>query len=204
MSRRIVITCLGSYGDVFPYIGVARALKARGHQPLVATSASYRAAVEQEGIPFAPLGPDVDLRDEAALARVVDARRGGEVVIEEVVLPALDRMYDETQQLAAGADVLVSHPLTFATPAVATARAMPWVCSVLAPRSFFEDFPGLGHTGGSASTALSTSTWCAMWARCTGAARTHGERVQPSADWSQQWRSTTRLPRPCSRPPRRG
>lgn len=145
MSRRIVITCLGSYGDVFPYIGVARALKARGHQPLVATSASYRAAVEQEGIPFAPLGPDVDLRDEAALARVMDARRGGEVVIKEFVLPALDRMYDETQQLAAGADVLVSHPLTFATPAVATARAMPWVCTVLAPLSFFSDtdFPVL-------------------------------------------------------------
>jgi rhamnosyltransferase subunit B len=145
VSRRIVITCLGSYGDVFPYIGVARALKARGHQPLVATSASYRAAVEQEGIPFAPLGPDVDLRDEAALARVMDARRGGEVVIKEFVLPALDRMYDETQQLAAGADVLVSHPLTFATPAVATARAMPWVCTVLAPLSFFSDtdFPVL-------------------------------------------------------------
>ena len=139
MSRRIVITCLGSYGDVFPYIGVARALKARGHQPLVATSASYRAAVEQEGIPFAPLGPDVDLRDEAALARVMDARRGGEVVIKEFVLPALDQMYDETQRLAAGADVLVSHPLTFATPAVATARAMPWVCTVLAPLSFFSD-----------------------------------------------------------------
>jgi rhamnosyltransferase subunit B len=145
VSRRIVITCLGSYGDVFPYIGVARALKARGHQPLVATSASYRAAVEQEDIPFAPLGPDVDLRDEAALARVMDARRGGEVVIKEFVLPALDRMYDETQQLAAGADVLVSHPLTFATPAVATARAMPWVCTVLAPLSFFSDtdFPVL-------------------------------------------------------------
>jgi UDP:flavonoid glycosyltransferase YjiC (YdhE family) len=145
VSRRIVITCLGSYGDVFPYIGVARALKARGHQPLVATSASYRAAVEQEGISFAPLGPDVDLRDEAALARVMDARRGGEVVIKEFVLPALDRMYEETQRLAAGADVLVSHPLTFATPAVATARALPWVCTVLAPLSFFSDtdFPVL-------------------------------------------------------------
>jgi rhamnosyltransferase subunit B len=145
VSRRIVITCLGSYGDVFPYIGIACALKAQGHQPLVATSASYRPAVEQAGIAFAPLGPDVNLRDEAALARVMDARRGGEVVVKEFVLPALDQMYDETQRLAAGADVLVSHPLTFATPAVATARTMPWVCTILAPLSLFSDtdFPVL-------------------------------------------------------------
>ena len=143
--RRIVITCLGSYGDVFPYVGLAKALRDRGHEPVVATSASYRAAVEQEGIAFAPLGPDVDLRDEAALARVMDARRGGEVVVKEFVLPALDQMYSETQRLAEGADVLVSHPLTFATPAVATARAMPWVATILAPLSLFSDgdFPVL-------------------------------------------------------------
>jgi UDP:flavonoid glycosyltransferase YjiC (YdhE family) len=145
VSRRIVITCLGSYGDVFPYIGLARALRERGHDPLVATSPAYRAAVEQAGIAFAPMGPDVNLRDEAALARVMDPRRGGEVVVKEFVLPALDQMYDETHRLAAQADVLVSHPLTFATPAVATARAMPWVGTLLAPLSFFSDhdFPVL-------------------------------------------------------------
>jgi rhamnosyltransferase subunit B len=145
VSRRVVLTCLGSYGDVFPYIGLARALQSRGHHPLIATSASYRLAVEQEGIAFTPLGPDVDLRDEAALARVMNARRGGEVVVKEFVLPALDQMYEETQRLAERADVLVSHPLTFATPAVAAARRMPWVATVLAPLSFFSDadFPVL-------------------------------------------------------------
>jgi UDP:flavonoid glycosyltransferase YjiC (YdhE family) len=145
VTRRIVITCLGSYGDVFPYIGVAKALRDRGHQPVVATSASYRPAVEQEGIAFAPLGPDVDLRNEAALARVMDARRGGEVVVKEFVLPALDQMYEETQRLAERADVLVSHPLTFCTPAVAAARSMPWLGTILAPLSLFSDgdFPVL-------------------------------------------------------------
>lgn len=145
MTRRIVITCLGSYGDVFPYVGLARALKDRGHEPIVATSPSYRPVVEQEGISFAPMGPDVDLRDEAALARVMDPRRGGEVVVKEFVLPALDQMYEETQRLAAHADLLVSHPLTFCTPAVATSRSMPWVGTILAPLSLFSDtdFPVL-------------------------------------------------------------
>ena len=140
MSRRIVITSLGSYGDVYPYIGLACALRDRGHRPVVATSASYRPAVEQENLEFQPLGPDVDLRDEAALKRVMDPRRGGEVVVKEFVVPALEQTYDETLRLAAGADVLVSHPLTFCTPAVGAARKMPWVGTILAPLSLFSDY----------------------------------------------------------------
>jgi len=162
--RRVVITCLGSYGDVFPYVGLARALKDGGHEPIIATSPSYRPAVEQEGIAFAPMGPDVDLRDEAALARVMDARRGGEVVVKEFVLPALDQMYDETSRLAVEADVLVSHPLTFATPAVAAARGMPWVATILAPLSLFSDsdFPVLPSLPG---LAPATRAW--PWLRRT-------------------------------------
>ena len=152
MSRRIVITCLGSYGDVYPYIGVARALRDAGHRPVVATSGSYRPAVEQEGLDFEPLGPDVDLRDEAALKRVMHPRTGGEVVVKEFVLPALERTYEETSRLAARADVLVSHPLTFCTPAVATAHRVPWVGTILAPLSLFSDgdFPVLPALPGAA------------------------------------------------------
>jgi rhamnosyltransferase subunit B len=145
VARRIVITCLGSYGDVFPYIGLARALQARGLQPVVATSASYRPAVEQEGIAFESLGPDVDLRDEDALKRVMHPRTGGEVVVKEFVLPALEQTYDQTVRLAGTADVLVSHPLTFCTPAVGEVKRMPWVGTILAPLSLFSDadFPVL-------------------------------------------------------------
>ena len=152
VSRRIVITCLGSYGDVYPYIGLARALRAGGHRPVVATSASYRPAVEQEGLEFEPLGPDVDLRDEAALKRVMDARTGGEVVVKEFVLPALEQTYEETLRLAAGADVLVSHPLTFCTPVVGADRRLPWVGTILAPMSLFSDgdFPVLPALPGAA------------------------------------------------------
>ena len=137
---------------MYPYIGLARALRAGGHRPVVATSASYRPAVEQEGLEFEPLGPDVDLRDEAALKRVMDARTGGEVVVKEFVLPALEQTYEETLRLAAGADVLVSHPLTFCTPVVGADRRLPWVGTILAPMSLFSDgdFPVLPALPGAA------------------------------------------------------
>ena len=53
MSHRIVINCWGSYGDVYPYIGLARALQAHGHEPVLATAELYREAVESERIEYA-------------------------------------------------------------------------------------------------------------------------------------------------------
>jgi hypothetical protein len=74
-ARRIVITCLGSYGDVFPYIGwrarsrLAGTSRSSRRRPAIARRRAGRDRVRT-------LGPDVDLRDEAALARVMDARAG--------------------------------------------------------------------------------------------------------------------------------
>ncbi len=50
MSRRIVITSWGSYGDVYPYVGLALALAKRGHRPVLAAPEFYRDAVEREGL----------------------------------------------------------------------------------------------------------------------------------------------------------
>jgi len=145
VSRRIVITCLGSYGDVYPYIGLAQALLARGHRPVVATSAYYRPAIEDAGVEFATVGLDVDMRDQAKIARVMDPRKGSEVLMKEFVLPALGQTYEELAHVAVGADVLVSHPLTFATQILAEERGVPWVATILAPLSLFSDgdFPAL-------------------------------------------------------------
>jgi UDP:flavonoid glycosyltransferase YjiC (YdhE family) len=95
--------------------------------------------VEQEQVEFAQVGPDVDLRDQEALRRVMDPKRGGEVVIREFVVPALEQTYEELSRVAIGADVIVSHPLTFCASIVADERRLPWVSTILAPLSLFSD-----------------------------------------------------------------
>jgi UDP:flavonoid glycosyltransferase YjiC (YdhE family) len=55
VTKRIVIACWGSHGDLFPYIGLAKALKQRGHRPILATLPMYRANVEREGLELARL-----------------------------------------------------------------------------------------------------------------------------------------------------
>jgi len=61
---RIVISGWGSYGDVNPYLGLALALRARGHTRVLAIPSYYRAAVEAVG---------AHVREEDGAARAGEA-----------------------------------------------------------------------------------------------------------------------------------
>ncbi|MEO8463860.1 MAG: glycosyltransferase [Gammaproteobacteria bacterium] len=137
MSKRIVITCWGSHGDLFPYIGLALALKERGHAPVIATMPLYQSNVEQEGLDYAAVGPTVDVTDLRLFERIMDPRRGSEVIIREMLLPKLRETYEQLQRAAAGADFVVSHPICYATPVFAERERLPWVSTTLAPMLFF-------------------------------------------------------------------
>lgn len=139
-SRRIVLTTFGSFGDLNPYLGLAIGLRARGHRPVLATMPFYRPVVEREGIEFHPMRPDGDPSNRQLLARVMDARRGSEYVIREVMMAHLRDTYDDLLSVARGADLLVSHPITFATPVVAERLGVPWASGVLAPMSLFSRY----------------------------------------------------------------
>jgi UDP:flavonoid glycosyltransferase YjiC (YdhE family) len=46
IMARIVLTTLGSLGDVHPYTAIALGLKERGHEAVLATAEYYRKKVE--------------------------------------------------------------------------------------------------------------------------------------------------------------
>jgi len=147
---RVLLACWGSAGDLFPYLAIADRLRALGHTPVVATCATYGGLVAGEGFDFRPLRPDVQPEDPALLARIVDPKRGTEVVIRELIVPALRDSVTDLEAAAADVDLVVSHPVTFAAPIVAERRGLPWLSSVLAPMSFFSphDFPALPNAPG--------------------------------------------------------
>jgi UDP:flavonoid glycosyltransferase YjiC (YdhE family) len=143
VSKRVVLACWGSYGDLFPYLRIAIRLKALGHEPVLVTCAYYRDLVERAAIEFHPLSPDVDPTDNALLSRVMDPARGTEVIVRELLVPNTRRAFAEIAGALDGADLLVSHPVTFAAPLVGGSRRMKWIATALAPASFFSayDFP---------------------------------------------------------------
>lgn len=139
MPRRIVLATFGSLGDLHPYLAIAIALRKLGHEPVLATHDLYRAAVEAEGIAFAPMRPgEAEFGDPAAVvARLFDPVRGPERLIRELIMPHVRAAYDDLCAAAAGSDTIVSHPLTFAARLVAEKHGLRWISTVLAPTSLF-------------------------------------------------------------------
>jgi len=140
MRKRIVITSFGSLGDIYPYLGLARQLLQRGHDPVFATSAYYRPLIEAEGVAFCPVRPDINLEDRGLIRRLMDPQHGPEVLVREVLLPHLRHAYTDLAAATHGADLLVTHPITFAGPVVAERYPIHWVSTVLAPMSFFSAY----------------------------------------------------------------
>jgi UDP:flavonoid glycosyltransferase YjiC (YdhE family) len=143
VPKRIVLCCWGSYGDLFPYLGLAARLKHLGHSPTLATSKYYRPMVEREGVGFHAVRPDIDPLDSETIARVMDPMRGTEVIVRELLVPLVRDGFRDLAGVVSDADLVVSHPVTFAAPLAAEAMRVPWLSTVLAPTSFFSvhDFP---------------------------------------------------------------
>jgi rhamnosyltransferase subunit B len=67
--RRIVLTALGSLGDLHPYVAIALCLKARGHEAVLATGECYRHNTETLGLGFHPLRPNSDFVSDPDVMR---------------------------------------------------------------------------------------------------------------------------------------
>src|SRR5947208_1534819 len=127
-QRRIVLTTFGSLGDLHPYLAIALGLQARGHDVRIATSGSYRQKVKALGIGFHAVRPDLPAPETVPdlMRRLMDQRRGGEVVIREMFMAVLRESYEDLLAAADGADLLVSHIVTYAARLVAEMTGVPW------------------------------------------------------------------------------
>ncbi|MGH7726700.1 MAG: glycosyltransferase [Candidatus Eiseniibacteriota bacterium] len=141
---RIVLTTFGSLGDLHPYLAIGLALAARGHRVTLATHEGYRRRIEREGLSFHPVPPDLaDFGDQATLMRrLMDQRTGSEAVVRTLVLPFVRASYDALEVACAGADLLVTHPITYAAHVLAERKAqeLRWASAVLQPMIFFSAY----------------------------------------------------------------
>ena len=154
-GKRIILFTWGSFGDLHPYIALAQGLKERGHRPAIATVAFYKDKIESMGLDFFPIRPDLPPMELVPhLARRLMASRGGtKSVVRDTLMPSLRLMYEDAVAAAQGADLLLSHPITYAVPIVAEKYGIPWISTVLQPIVFASVYdpptpPGVpGHTG---------------------------------------------------------
>lgn len=141
--KRIVLTTFGSYGDIHPYLAVAAELRSRGHNPVIATSELYREKLLAGGFDFVPVRPHIpppQEQDPSMMEKVMNPKSGSSFLLNEMLFPHLRDGYQDLLGAVAGADLLLTHPISFAGPLVAQKTGLPWVSSVLAPVSFMSAY----------------------------------------------------------------
>ena len=153
---RIVLSNIGTFGDINPLIALALELKRRGHTPVLALPALYRPKIVPLGLAFHATRPDIDAANAALVAMIYDAKHGTEHGLRNFLFPALRQTYDDLLIAATEptrADLMLLGELNYAGPLVAEITGIPWASYVLAPLSFFSaldppvlpPFPLLAH-----------------------------------------------------------
>ena len=140
---RIVLSNIGTFGDINPLIAIALELRRRGHVPVMAVPGVFEGKIRPLGIEFHAVRPDIDPENTALVAMIYDVNKGTERGLREFLFPALRQTYDDLLDAATKpqrADLLLLGELNYAGPLAAEVTGIPWASYVLAPLSFFSAY----------------------------------------------------------------
>jgi len=140
---RIVLSNIGTFGDINPLIALALELKRRGHTTVMALPEVYRQKIAPLGLEFHAIRPDIDPTNNVLVEMVYDIKHGTEHGLRDFLFPSLRQTYEDLLEAAtmpARADLMLLGELNYAGPIVAEVTGIPWASYVLAPLSFFSAF----------------------------------------------------------------
>lgn len=136
---RIVLTTIGSLGDLHPKIAIALELRKRGHSVVFATHKGYQGKIEALGFEFHEMRPD-GTDDPVEIARMTDSRTGSEYVVRNWLLPNLRETYTDLMDAAKDADCIIAGEIVYAARLVAETLGIRWVSTALQPFSLFSAY----------------------------------------------------------------
>lgn len=130
---RFLLSALGSAGDVHPFVVVASALLARGHDVRLIAPPHFEARIRAAGVPFAPIGAPGDYERLLQNAELWEPRRGARFIIDEL-LARLPEAYAASAALSEDPEtVLVGSTLSWGMRLVQDARGLRGATLHLSP-----------------------------------------------------------------------
>jgi vancomycin aglycone glucosyltransferase len=128
----VLLSAIGSRGDVQPLVALAVQLRALGHEGRVCAPPDFREWIESLGIPFVPLGPEVG---STAKRHPAQTRLSAEQ-IREMLEGTVATQFETIPEAAAGCDVIVAgNPLQIAARSVAEQMGIRYVFAAYCPVS---------------------------------------------------------------------
>ena len=134
---KILVTAIGSAGDVHPFLGVGRALKLRGHDVVVFSSGYFEQAALDAGLDFVPLGTSEDFLKVTNDPDLWHPTKAPRLILNSVVGDALKPTYEKlVEAIEPGRTVLVSSTLGLVSRIVEDRHNVPAATVHLAPAVF--------------------------------------------------------------------
>ena len=137
---RITMICIGSTGDVRPYIVLGRELKRRGHDVKIAAFDTFEQAVKKEGMRFHAISGDV--RD--FMATVMSKGANGVAFLRQVrnsLVDIIDPFLEDLEAACEDAEALIgtfsarfsSRWRKCATSLISRPTTTPWIATKQLP-----------------------------------------------------------------------
>lgn len=135
-----VMTPVGSSGDVHPFIGIGRALRARGHDVVVVTAGTFKTVCERAGLDFRET-VSAEIFDVMSKHPDLWHSMKGLQFVMGTVAKYLRVGYERVAEVyEPGRTVLVGHALSFATRLFGEKQHVPAATLHLAPSIFRSDY----------------------------------------------------------------
>ncbi|WP_322048842.1 glycosyltransferase [Paraburkholderia sp. J67] len=129
---QIIITAIGSAGDVHPLIGVGRALAARGHRVVFCTHPPFEAAARREGFAFVAIGTASDYAAALADPALWHPRTSFRT-LWALIAPVLEPHYEALVALRDPDTVLVGTLWAFSARLMQERHGTPYVSVQVSP-----------------------------------------------------------------------
>ncbi|CAE6890656.1 Glycosyltransferase GtfC [Paraburkholderia domus] len=129
---KVIITAIGSAGDVHPLLGIGAALAARGHEIVFCTHPPFAEAVTRQGFAFVPIGTAAEY--EAAMANpALWHPRTSFRTLWAVIAPTLRPHFDTLAALVDNDTVLVGTLWAFSARLMQELYRVPFVSVQVSP-----------------------------------------------------------------------
>ncbi len=134
---KILLTAIGSHGDVHPMLGLASELQRRGHQVVFACSPHFAPLVRGAGLELIEVGTVAQFEALTCDPQIWHPTKGVQTVLSAVAQWALRPGFEMIrQQYVPGETVVVASALDFGARVAQDALGVPTVTVQLAPASF--------------------------------------------------------------------
>jgi UDP:flavonoid glycosyltransferase YjiC (YdhE family) len=132
---RVLLNTIGTAGDVHPYIALALALKARGHEAVILANPFFAARINGAGVGFWPVGTEAEYVAFVKASDLAAGRRSVGHVLSNLIVPSFSPCLDAVDSAwrAFRPDAAVVHHISFGAAAACEKIGLPYALGVLAP-----------------------------------------------------------------------